>query len=71
MKKKENRNLGSNQISNLDPSPSYPNLSPLDYTTTPTRQKFTLTCQLSFLTVTSLTGDPTLRAEALLSSRLI
>ena len=43
------------------PDFSYPNLSPLDYVTTPTRQnskKFsTYTSKLSFVPVTSVTDD--------------
>ena len=61
MKKKENRNLGSNQASN--PDPSYPNLSPLplhyhtDHAKIP-KNLSKHTNKLSFLSVTSITGDP-------------
>ena len=56
MKKKENRNAGSN------PDLLYPYLSPFNYTftTAKTRQNSEKFNKLFFLTYTSITGDPSL-----------
>ena len=63
MKKKENRNLGSNL--ELEPGPFVSH--PLSLATKQPRKPVkipnkssTYTCKLSFLTVTSITGDPNL-----------